>query len=472
MDRHARGRTSGKGEFALGATLVSPSLRTVTGPGGRALLEPRMMQVLAALSERPGELVTREELLATCWNGAPVGDDSLNRAVAGVRRAARRTGDDFSIETVSGAGYVLVAREPELGGNAPPPNSSEAAIAEGWRVWRLGLPAVNVGAIEGLRAAAQGAPERADVWGLLALLLRHAVEYADADTCAELVGECEAAAARAQALAPGQPEANAAMIGLWPIFGDWSRRRADLLATLEKSPGHAPLLHDLLVLEMSTGRPGTAIQYLEPLHAEDRLAAIYHYKLVYQYWTLGRLAEADRVADRAMQLWPRHPAIWFCRLWHLAFTGRPAQAAQQLADESNRPPIPLPALGTFQSTLDSLLDDSPELRANAVAANLAAAERGPAQCSHALIQLGGLGEVDAAFAVAQGYYLRSGPVTVSIRKTVSDPTVNEQHRRVTQPLFIPTAAAMRADPRFMPLCEAMGLGDYWQSAGIVPDFLA
>ena len=117
------------------------------------------------------------------------------------------------------------------------------------------------------------------------------------------------------------------------------------------------------------------------------------------------------------------------------------------------------------------MDPTSGRRAEAIDANLAAAARGPAQCVQAIVNLSGLGEVDAAFDVARGYYLRSGPLPVGIRKTASDPTVNELHRRATQPLFIPTAASMRADPRFLPLCEEMGLARYWQDAGVTPDFL-
>ncbi|MGX7894301.1 winged helix-turn-helix domain-containing protein [Tsuneonella sp. HG222] len=463
-----------RGELALGSVLVSPALRCMTGPGGRTVLEPRMMQVLLLLAERPGQLVTRGELAARCWSGVAVGDDSINRAIAGIRRAARQAGPDaFRIETVSGSGYALVVQHG--GGARALPDAGDAAgeaVQAAWRTWRLGLPAVNPSDLDALRGACRLDPARAEAWGMLALLLRHAVEYADGPDCAALVAECEETAARALALAPGQPEALAALAGLWPIFGDWKRRRAVLLGALKRNPGSAPLRHDLLVLEMSTGRPAAALAVLEPLFRADGLAAIYHYKMIYQLWTVGRVEDAVRVADAAMQMWPRHPAIWFCCFWLLCFTGRAVQARQQLHDEVNRPPIPPVALGHLEATVRALVDPSTELRGAAVAANLSAAERGPAQSVQALIQLSGMGELDAAFEVARAYFLRAGSLPVGIRKSASDPTVNELHRRATQCLFIPTAAAMRADPRFEPLCEAMGLAGYWRACGIEPDFRA
>jgi hypothetical protein len=39
-------------------------------------------------------------------------------------------------------------------------------------------------------------------------------------------------------------------------------------------------------------------------------------------------------------------------------------------------------------------------------------------------------------------------------------------------LFIPATAPMRANPRFLPLCEAMGLARHWRETGPSPDFMA
>ena len=55
--------------------------------------------------------------------------------------------------------------------------------------------------------------------------------------------------------------------------------------------------------------------------------------------------------------------------------------------------------------------------------------------------------------------------------SVLDAAVNDQHRRVTQILFTPVCTAMRADARFMPLCERMGLAEYWAETRLPPDFL-
>ncbi|WP_297695100.1 hypothetical protein, partial [Phenylobacterium sp.] len=43
------------------------------------VLEPRVMQVLVALARERGEIVSRDDLIASCWAGRIVGEDAINR---------------------------------------------------------------------------------------------------------------------------------------------------------------------------------------------------------------------------------------------------------------------------------------------------------------------------------------------------------------------------------------------------------
>jgi DNA-binding winged helix-turn-helix (wHTH) protein len=458
-------------DFALGKLEISPSRRTISGDCGRAVLEPRMMQVLVTLAEQSGHLVTREALVEKCWSGGPVGDDSLNRAIAGIRRGLRvAVGSAVRIQTVSSAGYSLMEATQEAAAQGAATAILAEAVEAGWRSWRLGMPSPDIPTLDRLREAASIAPERADVWALLALVARNAAEHADAADCASFVADCEAAGRRALVLDPRQGCARAALISLPPIFGDWIRRRPDLIQAQADEPGNIVLTHDLAMLEMATGRPSAAAPLIEMLMERDPLAAIFHYKRVYHLWTLGRVSEMDRVADRAMQLWPHHPAIWFARFWSLAFTERPAQASQQLADAATLPIIPPPARSTMEVTLRAVMDRAnEEARKSAIEANVAASQRGPAQSVAAIIHLGGLGAVEEAFDVAEGYLARRGPIAVSVRRTDTDPSITDQHRRVTQMLFIPATASMRACSRFDTLCRTIGLEDYWSRMQLRPD---
>ena len=60
-------------DFALGRTLISPSARRVTGPGGTIAVEPRVMQILVVLADAEGKVVTRDTLFRRCWGGVWTG---------------------------------------------------------------------------------------------------------------------------------------------------------------------------------------------------------------------------------------------------------------------------------------------------------------------------------------------------------------------------------------------------------------
>src|SRR6476620_5418244 len=75
-----------RADFQLGHATVRPSLRTVEGPQGGAKGEPRVIQVLVALADAQGRVLSRDDLLRLCWDGRIVGDDAINRAIAEVRR--------------------------------------------------------------------------------------------------------------------------------------------------------------------------------------------------------------------------------------------------------------------------------------------------------------------------------------------------------------------------------------------------
>lgn len=94
-------------DFMLGDLLVRPSQRSIEANGAQLSLEPRVMQVLVALSERVNNAVSRDELMQRCWNGAVVGDDALQRCIVRLRRFAEDHGG-FSIDTVSKIGYRLL----------------------------------------------------------------------------------------------------------------------------------------------------------------------------------------------------------------------------------------------------------------------------------------------------------------------------------------------------------------------------
>jgi hypothetical protein len=73
-------------------------------------LKSRAMLILIVLLERPGELVTRQELMARVWPNLFVEPASLTDHISALRRALRdgRDGNRFIIN-VRGRGYCFVA---------------------------------------------------------------------------------------------------------------------------------------------------------------------------------------------------------------------------------------------------------------------------------------------------------------------------------------------------------------------------
>jgi DNA-binding winged helix-turn-helix (wHTH) protein len=81
-----------------------PTAHRVGPPGSRAL------EILIALLERPGELVSKQELMARVWPNTFVEPANLTVHMSALRRALRdgRDGNRFIIN-VPGRGYSFVA---------------------------------------------------------------------------------------------------------------------------------------------------------------------------------------------------------------------------------------------------------------------------------------------------------------------------------------------------------------------------
>lgn len=98
--------------FALGPAEVRPSFRQFSANGIVETIEPRVMQVLVSLARRAGEVIARDELVASCWDGRVVGEDAIQRAVAKVRKLGETSGI-FTVETIPKVGYRLIAQRSE-----------------------------------------------------------------------------------------------------------------------------------------------------------------------------------------------------------------------------------------------------------------------------------------------------------------------------------------------------------------------
>jgi DNA-binding winged helix-turn-helix (wHTH) protein len=103
----------------------------LTSRGSRIRLQDQPFQVLAALLEKPGELVTREELRSRIWPKTVVDfDHGLNKAISKIRDALGDSGDSPRfVETVARRGYRFLADVAPIERTGGPPEAAPAQVA-------------------------------------------------------------------------------------------------------------------------------------------------------------------------------------------------------------------------------------------------------------------------------------------------------------------------------------------------------
>jgi DNA-binding winged helix-turn-helix (wHTH) protein len=461
---------AGRADFDAGPLHISPGRRQVEGPAGRMSLEPVVMKVFLLLLESPGQVVTRDELFASVWGGVFVGDDSLNRAITQVRKIASKTAPgSFAIEVIPRTGYRMTGDAPDRLDRPLEARITEL-VERGRQLIRAAIPRGDEEAAVALREAVRLDASDAAAWGWLALALRNSVEEADPGDISDRVMELEAAARRALAIDPCEPNARLALATIRPEFGHWGATEDALREILADAPDHLPTLSYLLMVLQAVGRVDESWVMNERVIALDPLSPVPLFRRALKLWVFGRVSEADLTVDRALQNWPHHPAVWNARLLIFAFTGR-AQAALDLVNDDNSRPASFggKALQYWRTSLEALERPSPQHVEAAVRANFEFAPTTPYFAGSAMMVLSALGRIDDAYAVAEGTLLRRGPLIGTIWAGKMSTAVTDLQWRRTMPLFTPAAAAMRADPRFISLCDGMGMTAYWRSRGIGPD---
>lgn len=121
-----------RGQVRFGAFEVDLRTSEVRKHGLRVRLQDQPFQVLAALIERPGEIVTREELVRRLWADGTVVDyeGGLNAAVTRLRQALSDSAETPRyIETVARRGYRWIAPVERLDDAQPAPVAEVTAPA-------------------------------------------------------------------------------------------------------------------------------------------------------------------------------------------------------------------------------------------------------------------------------------------------------------------------------------------------------
>jgi len=183
----------------------------------------------------------------------------------------------------------------------------------------------------------------------------------------------------------------------------------------------------------------------------------------------GRSEQADAVLDKAVQLWPSLEAIERLRFDSAMTRGDLHAASTMLQDPTLGPLINPPAERQPIATLLRALEKRDPTDIAIVERDCAdPAKLARDRLSWCLRGLVALGRLDSFFEIAPAYFpeLRGASPEERDARWLQAPRVN----RYVRVLFRSDMQAMRADPRFIPITERLGLLEYWRQSGKWPDF--
>ena len=516
--RHAAQDLAHAEGFALGPLAVDPPSRRVSGGGRSEMLEPRVMRVLVALGEARGKVLSRDDLIALCWDGVVVGGNAINQTISRLRHVF----DELScgavrLETITRVGFRLVVYG-QAAGAAPLPGSPPAiagrsasvapenvTVGRGrWSRRSLGAGLVAAGAVAALGSAVwlrrgyvpdpravelyqrgqaiqkagvfesmgeaieayQHAvaidPRYAEAWAGIAIGYR----YPTLSQTRRLVDprEVRVAAGRALSLAPDNAEARLALIVAYPVFRRWLEREARLRAFLGDHPdsalGHA-LLADLL---LGVGRIEECLAAARRAIKIDPMRQIGWIVQTRALSYAGRNNGADLAAEETRLRWPRDFRIWLMGYIVLMDSSRFAEAVTYLRDTTRLPgTIPTSLLETLVGNAESLATGQ------GIAERRSLIRKQPVDLLLGSLAISAPGMVrfgmtDEAFTLIAASFF--GGIVYGTRVAPPGPI----DPRPTSSLFSPAVLSLRGDPRYTSLLERSGLENYWRKSGTQPDF--
>ncbi len=180
--------------------------------------------------------------------------------------------------------------------------------------------------------------------------------------------------------------------------------------------------------------------------------------LVYAAHLSGLDEQARSLARAGHRLRPEDQISRRMLLDMTALTGDPEEALAIVADPTeHRADLSGDVLEAYRAFLGWRKSDAERDRRVATTAILGVVASGRLYPAEAVPMLAKMGQLDAAFGVAQGY--------------AEDPrTLMSGMLFRPEFLFFPETAPMRRDPRFIRLAETLGLVRFWQETGVWPDF--
>jgi DNA-binding winged helix-turn-helix (wHTH) protein/TolB-like protein/tetratricopeptide (TPR) repeat protein len=132
---------------------VEPQRRRVLREGQVIPVTPKVFDTLVLLIERRGEVVTKDEMLASLWPDAVVEENNLGQVISKLRQALGEVpGDNAYIATMPGRGYRFVAETRVVEERL----NDQAAAAGVPATDKPMMPSTEVSATDGFAAAGEG----------------------------------------------------------------------------------------------------------------------------------------------------------------------------------------------------------------------------------------------------------------------------------------------------------------------------
>jgi DNA-binding winged helix-turn-helix (wHTH) protein/tetratricopeptide (TPR) repeat protein len=498
-------------DFVLGRLTVSPSRRElVRDDGEREVIEHRVMQVLIALVRARGGIVTRDELIMSCWEGRVVGDDAIHRVLSRLRKVASSIGaGSIDIETITKIGYRLTSNGSKVAAADWEPAQTHVAMAGGSPTSRpsrrslligaaaaggLGLGAIMLGrsrsksappaearalydrakalqdsdqedslqAIAYLREAVRIAPDYGEAWGALALAYSVAIEVNEPpDRIPEFKLRLQEAARQAERFDPGNLDTEFALAMREDIFGQWMKAERISRRLVRRNPQYVGAHQHLAWVLMNVGRWNEAVDAHRQAKAINPNLPGNRYGLILSLWSAGRLTEADGEIEESIRRWPRHPFFWEYKIKILAYTGRAMAALEMINDRAGRPAgYDETEVNLWRAFLSALISRSGVDSDRAIKIILDNARRIEAPPLPEAFECAVLGRSDEALEMLEGIYLGVGVWAKE----------NPYGKMVTHPLFQPQAKSLWGNPRFDRILNDVGLERYWRESGVQPDY--
>lgn len=365
-----------------------------------------------------------------------------------------------------GAGYFLQADR-----TAPTSPEVEAIFAQAWQAWTQGTGEGSNQAIGLFRRATAMAPENADAWGLLGCAYAdHSHYFAPAMERPSLRARAREAGSRALELDSRNAYGRAAIAYARPIRGNWLLMEREFRRAIADQPDKWLISYSLALHLSRVGRMAEAAELFNDLRGNAPTANQYLFH-VQALWSAGDVDKAEQVLDEARSIYSMHGAIWQARYDLLLDSGR-ADAAFALTQDAQGKPSTLSARDlAIRSAVARAVAGGNAADIQAARSSIVELARESAQSAARMLQFASvLGLLDDAFAIAGAFYFSRSftvPDDKPIAGRASAATLDARDTRI---LFLPLTRKMRADARFEPLVNDIGLARYWREAGVQPDF--